>query len=163
MARSYSFDHFTAARPAVSPWKRASSHEKQTLTHGHGPEPIHYGQAHARTGMLYQQHREDFERLQSVKEPQVSARSRDVEEQQESSRVDLFGREGIQEIKRLAVDSVKRAARSAARGRPLQGARQLASDAVSGTLRVVREAADRTSRLASELSTEQAKKSDREP
>lgn len=160
MARSYSFEHFTAAQPAVSPWKRASTHEKQMLNRG----PLQYGHAHARTGMIYQQHREEYARQEAMRIPEVKQEFQGPEAssprqvQEVVARVDLFGREGLEELGRLALESVRQAAREALRGRPLRGARRLADDAVSGTLKVVREASERVSRLASDLSAEQTAK-----
>lgn len=162
MPRTYSFDHFTAVKPATSMWKRPDSHGQRSVSRG--SSPLRYGHAHARTEQLYQQHREEYslqERLPGA-EPRPQAQRPAMEEASpmgtaEPRQVDLFGREGLQELGRLAVQSVRRAAREALRGRPLQGMRQLADDALSGTLKVVREASDRTARLASDLSTERAK------
>ena len=161
MSRSYSFEHFTAAKPVVSPWKRASAHEKQTMTRA--PMPLQYGHAHAHTELIYQRHREEHARQEAMRIPEVRQEPQGAEapppmQAREARRPRLFEREGLQELGWRAVDSVRRAAREAARGRPLQGMRRLADDAVSGTLEVVREASDHVSRLASDLSTEQAKK-----
>lgn len=159
MPRTYSFDHFTAVKPAMSLWK-SNAHGKRSASRG--SIPLHYGHSHARTEQLYQQHREEHALQEILPGAEPRAQVPDLEaappmQASEPKQADLFGREGIRQLGRLAMDSMLRAAREALRGHPLQGVRQLAGDAVSGALKVVREASDRTARLASDLSAEQAK------
>ncbi|MBI3180801.1 MAG: hypothetical protein HYZ28_01520 [Myxococcales bacterium] len=57
MPRTYSFDHFTAAKPAKS--KQAKPGELERSARGKRAAPageLHYGQKHARTVELYREH-----------------------------------------------------------------------------------------------------------
>ncbi|MFY0572150.1 hypothetical protein ACN28E_51115 [Archangium lansingense] len=142
----------------------------------HGVPPseegqLHYGRQHAQTAELYRKHREERERTEQMRvsggqEEQTGAEAppAEVTERQATQRkepllgdkADVEDRQafqpdepGIDNLKSLAqqaVSSVLEAAKEAAKGRPLTGARKLASDAFSGVRRVAREVSTRTSR-----------------
>jgi hypothetical protein len=63
---------------------------------------------------------------------------------------DETGREVLKDMAQQAVSSVLEAAKEAAKGRPLVGARKLAGDAFSGVRRVAREVSARTGRSSPE-------------
>ncbi len=159
MPRTYSFDHFTAAKPAPSVSKRASTQARQPLKselHTHSGA-VHYGHAHSRTEQLYRQHREEHERQEAMRGPAASgsqAKAPSARLEADSPR-EMDGERApsgdLRTLARGAVDSVRQAAREALKGRPLQGARKLAGEAVSGALRVAREVSARTARSSEDI------------
>jgi hypothetical protein len=69
---------------------------------------------------------------------------------------DESGREGLRGMAQQAVTSVLQAAREATRGKPLVGAKKLATGAVSGALKVVREVSARTASKKTSAAPEKA-------
>lgn len=157
MPRTYSFDHFTATKPAISVGKRAQTQRSVPLKselQSHAGA-LHYGHAHSSTGELYKKHREEHDRLEAMRPPREEREAFAGESVETGAREEAdfasdgeleFSREGLKDMAQSALGSVKQAAREALRGRPLVGARRLAGEAVTGALRVARQVSARTSR-----------------
>ncbi|QRN98250.1 hypothetical protein JRI60_04040 [Archangium violaceum] len=157
--RTYSFDHFRADKPEPSvtnPGGARQTPPVEEATPSVPPSaetPIHYGRQHAQTAELYQKHREERElqeRLRASEEvqqepaggeaPPLEARepeSTPREEPKATQPLELEP-ESLKGLAQQAVASVLRAAKEAAKGNPLAGAKHLAGDAMSGALRVAR-------------------------
>ncbi|HYO55955.1 hypothetical protein [Archangium sp.] len=173
--RTYSFDHFKADKPEPSTTNPGGAEQTPPAEQAKPRIPpseegqLHYGRQHAQTAKLYQKHREERERAEQmgVAEAQTEAQTEAPVEPmggeappaemmgQEAAvedpsppRPDERGQEGPRSLAQQAVKSVLRAAKEAARGRPLTGARKLADDALSGVRRVAREVSARTSHSA---------------
>jgi hypothetical protein len=157
MPRTYSFDHFTAAKPDVSKQKKGSERERSTPLKSEQPPPpdgqFNYGHRHAQTEQLYKQHREEHERQEALspkpkkvakarEEPAVPGKAKQEMKKEEAPLEQ--GREQLKELAQQAISSVRKAAREAARGRPLKATRQLAGDVFTGARRVAREVSART-------------------
>ncbi len=169
--RTYSFDHYLADKPEPSTTNPGGARQTPPAEEAKPQVPpseeghIHYGRQHAQTAELYRKHREEREERERAEQmraaeseaqpsneetPPVEAREQEAapREEQEVPKPDEFGREELKQLAQQAVTSVLQAAREAARGRPLVGAKQLAGDAVAGAFRVVREVSARTSRAS---------------
>lgn len=172
--RTYSFDHFKAEKPDVSKTNQGGANPSPPVEHTKPQVPpseegeLHYGRQHARTAELYHKHREERERAEQMRvsgvqeepmggeAPPMEPRAAKREEPLLRDKADVedtrafqpheAGREGLKDLAQQAVSSVLEAAKEAARGRPLTGARKLAGDAFSGVRRVAREVSARTSR-----------------
>jgi hypothetical protein len=169
--RTYSFDHFKADKPEPSTTNPGGAEQtppaEQAKPRSEDRE-LHYGRQHAQTAELYRKHREERERAEQMRvsgvqeeplggeappvEQQAAGREEplledkaDVEDTQ-AFQPDEAGLEGIKGLAQQAVSSVLAAAKEAAKGRPLTGARKLAGDAFSGVRRVAREVSARTGR-----------------
>jgi hypothetical protein len=145
MPRTYSFDHFTTAKPDASKQKHGSEREKHTPLKSEAAEPssesIHYGHPHAQTEELYKQRREEHEREEALHAAEPEQAPRVEAPAQER------GGEGLKQLAQQAVTSVLDAVREVARGHPVAGTKRLAGDAVSGTRRVVKEVSARATRV----------------
>jgi hypothetical protein len=165
--RTYSFDHFKADKPEPSTNNPGGAEQTPPAEQARPRVPpseegqLHYGRQHAQTSELYRQHREERERAEQMRvsgaqeeplggeapppeEPLLKSKE-DVENPQ-AFKPDEAGLEGLKGLAQQAVSSVLAAAKEAAKGRPLLGARKLAGDAFSGVRRVAREVSARTSR-----------------
>jgi hypothetical protein len=143
MPRSYSFDHFQAVKPDVSKRVKGSEREKQTPLKSEQPPPpdapFNYGHRHAQTEELYKKHRADrVAEPHIIEETQAEAIAPD-QEATSTAEQERFDRERLRLMAQHAVSSVLEAAKQAAKGHPLQGARYLADEALSGARRVVKE------------------------
>lgn len=154
--RTYSFDHFKAEKPDVSKTNQGAAHPSPPLEPT-GPQvppseegELHYGRQHARTAELYRQHREERERMERIRvsgtQEEPILHDKEGMEKRQASQPDELGLEDLKNLAQQAVASVLEAAKEAARGRPIIGARKLAGDAFSGVRRVAREVSARTSR-----------------
>lgn len=172
--RTYSFDHFKADKPEPSTTNPGGAEQTPPAEQAkprHDDKELHYGRQHAQTAELYRKHREERERAeqmrvsgsqeepmgrevpraemrekQSAKRQEPLLRDKADVEDTQAFQPDETGREGLKGLAQQAVSSVLEAAKEAAKGRPLTGARKLAGDAFSGARRVVREVSARTSR-----------------
>nr|QKW93761.1 hypothetical protein [Vitiosangium cumulatum] len=173
--RTYSFDHFKADKPEPSVANPGGARQTPQVEEAKTQVPpseegqLHYGRQHAQTAELYRKHREEREQArqrhgagvqvepQGAEAPPMEARERpgreepilhdkeDVEDHA-APKPDELGRESLADLARQAVSSVLQAAKETAKGRPLEGARKLAGDTVSGVLRVAREVSARAGR-----------------
>ncbi|HZI05296.1 MAG TPA: hypothetical protein VEZ71_14795 [Archangium sp.] len=174
--RTYSFDHMQADKPEPSTTNPGGAEQtppaeqaKPRTNNGQ----LHYGRQHAQTAELYRKHREERQRAEQTRAAKAQAEPMGAEasapkvmEQQVAGReepivqekaADEARREGIKGLAQQAVSSVLAAAKKAAKGHPLSGARKLAGDAFSGVRRVAREVSARRSRSTQDAPQEGAK------
>ncbi|MFE8603220.1 hypothetical protein [Archangium violaceum] len=167
--RTYSFDHFKADKPEPSTTNPGGAEQTPPVEQArpHTDEGLHYGRQHAQTADLYRKHREERERAEQMRvsetpteskaAPREARESRAAEpprqdtkqpraEQSQAREPDEAGQASLKGLAQQAVSSVLEAAKEAARGRPLSGARKLAGEAVSGVRRVAQEVSARTGR-----------------
>ncbi|WNG61790.1 hypothetical protein F0U59_49065 [Archangium gephyra] len=167
--RTYSFDHFKADKPEPSTTNPGGAEQTPPVEQArpHTDEGLHYGRQHAQTAELYRKHREERERAEQMRvseapteskaAPREARESRAAEpprqdakqpraEQSQALEPDEAGQASLKGLAQQAVSSVLEAAKEAARGRPLSGARKLAGEAVSGVRRVAQEVSARTGR-----------------
>ncbi|HEX5749882.1 MAG TPA: hypothetical protein VFZ09_26865 [Archangium sp.] len=189
--RTYSFDHFKADKPEPSTTNPGGAEQTPPAEQSkpHTDEGVHYGRQHAQTAELYRKHREERERAEQMRVSETPARSeaapREAREQRNAEPVrqeakkepraeqpraeqpqalesDEAGAAGLKGLAQQAVSSVLEAAKEAAKGRPLSGARKLAGEAFSGVRRVAQQVSARTGRTAKqEQKKEQEKEQER--
>ncbi|OJT19274.1 hypothetical protein BO221_37975 [Archangium sp. Cb G35] len=180
--RTYSFDHFKADKPEPSTTNPGGAEQTPPVEQArpHTDEGLHYGRQHAQTAELYRKHREERERAEQMRvsetptesktAPREAMESRTAEpprqdtkqpraEQSQALETDEAGQAGLKDLAQQAVSSVLEAAKEAAKGRPLSGARKLAGGALSGVRRVAQEVSARTGRT---VKKEQEKVQDKE-
>jgi hypothetical protein len=170
MARVIQSEHFNANQPLLSRQRRGGGPEHQASSKGSIPlsndGAVHYGHSHAKTEELYRKHREEHElmeamRINAQEDAQQEQEPLEASEEFEKRQAEDIPRDEVlptadsagldlKELAQQAVSSVVQAGREAIKGRPLVGARQLADDALSGTLRVVREVSARTGQFVEE-------------
>lgn len=166
MARAIQSEHFNANQPLLSRQRRAGGPEQYAASKESSPlsndGAIHYGHSHAKTEELYRKHREEHELLEAMRitsqedsqqEPLEAREAFEQRQVEDVPRDDVLPTDSGLDLKQLAqqaVSSVVQAGCEAIKGRPLVGARQLADDALSGTLRVVREVSARTGQWVEE-------------
>lgn len=157
--RTYSFDHFKADKPEPSVANPGGAEQtppaEQAKPPVHDEGQIHYGRQHGRTAELYHQRRLEREQAErmgatSVQQepmggeaPPVEAAKPEVEQAQSFEQPKEPEREQLQGLARQAVATVIQAARDAAKGHPLQSAKKLAGDTLSGVRRVAQEVSAR--------------------
>lgn len=147
--RTYSFDHFKADKPEPSTTNPGGAEQPALAEQAKPTVPpseegqLHYGRQHARTAELYQKRREERERAEQMRVSEAQQEPLGAEAPPMDAREEEPGREVLKDLAQDAVASVVQAAREAAKGRPLTGARKLAGDAMSGVLRVAREVSAR--------------------
>jgi hypothetical protein len=164
--RTDSFDHFKADKPEPSTTHPGGAEQtpsaEQARPRSDGGQ-LHYGRQHAQTAALYRKHRKHREERERAEQMRVSeaqaepteakAAAPEVMEQQAAGReeplvqeqaADEARLEGIKGLAQQAVSSVLAAAKEAAKGHPLTGARKLAGDAFSGVRRVAQQVSART-------------------
>ncbi|WP_375768652.1 hypothetical protein NR798_44405 [Archangium gephyra] len=180
--RTYSFDHFKADKPEPSTTNPGGAEQTPPAEQAkpQADTGLHYGRAHAQTAELYRKHREERERSKQMRVSESPAESTDAEAPvaqraaapQESTVVqekadmgkaqdatpDETRLEGLKGLAQQAVSRVMEAAKEAAKGRPLTGAKKLAGDAFSGVRRVAREVSARTGRTPQEAPDKQEPK-----
>ncbi|HYO64989.1 MAG TPA: hypothetical protein VEU33_02800 [Archangium sp.] len=173
--RTYSFDHFTADKPEPSTTNPGGAEQTPPAEQAkpRTDEGLHYGRQHAQTAELYRKHREERERAEQMRVSETPAQSdappreamesraaesprqdtKDMKQPEtglpqarESDESDEAGNTGLKGLAQHAVSSVLEAAKEAARGRPLRGARKLAGEAFSGVRRVAQQVSARTGR-----------------
>jgi hypothetical protein len=168
--RTYSFDHFLTDKPEPGVTNPGGAKQIPPVEQTRPTVPpseekqLHYGRQHARTAELYQKHREEREHAQQLgateaeqeplggEAPPREAREEPVIHGKEDvvqhagSMPEEAERENLRDLAHQAVSSVLQAAREAAKGRPLVGAKKLAGDAVSGVFRVARQVSARAAR-----------------
>jgi len=180
--RTYSFDHFKADKPEPSTTNPGGAEQTPPAEQAKPRSDdgqLHYGRQHAQTAELYRKHRQERERAEQMRvsggQEESEAAPRQAKEAQEPLRQDAkeqpraeqapaiqpdeAGHEGLKGLAQQAVSSVLAAAKEAAKGRPLSGARKLAGEAFSGVRRVAQEVSARTGRtVKKEQKTEQKPK-----
>lgn len=184
--RTYSFDHFKADKPEPSTTNPGGAEQTPPAEQAkprHGDEELHYGRQHAQTAELYRKHREERERAEQMRvsgaeEESVDQKAAPAEwtEKQSARRQEPLlhdkadvedtqafqpgesDREVLKGMAQQAVSSVLAAAKEAAKGRPISGARKLAGDAFSGVRRVAREVSARAGRSTQDEQQGGAKK-----
>ncbi|MFY0527838.1 hypothetical protein ACN28I_33370 [Archangium gephyra] len=158
--RTYSFDHFKADKPEPSTTNPGGAEQTPPAEQAKPRSDdgqVHYGRQHAQTAELYRKHREERERAEQMRVSEAraepTAAAPEVRERQAAGREEPLAQEqapeeagpaGIKGLAQQAVSRVLAAAKEAAQGHPLTGARKLAGDAVSGARRVAREVSART-------------------
>ena len=176
--RTYSFDHFKADKPEPSTTNPGGAEQTPPAEQAkprHNDEGLHYGRQHAQTAELYRKHREERERAQQMgvsgtqeettggEAPPVEFAERQSDKREkplrqgkanvedtQAAQMDETGGEGLKAMAQQAVSSVLAAAKEAAKGRPLTGAKKLAGEAFSGVRRVAQQVSAKASRAKQE-------------
>ncbi|ATB29334.1 hypothetical protein [Melittangium boletus] len=152
MTKTFRIEPSTVSGPSHSTRQEEEAHQDKQLplkseaTRGE----VRYGHAHAQTEERYQQRRAEYDMKKHMRAEEAPAQQEQESAQEPAQEAapqtgaEVSAPERVKELARDAVRSVLGAAKEAAQGHPIAGARKLAGDAVSGALKVAKEVTNRS-------------------